>query len=253
MRIQSREDGLSIDQIILSPATGFFFNTSPGALKNDTTIYAATQDRSRDGAPPPPPPPPPPRRCRRPGPIGDIGSGRRRRERSLRRSDIHVTPSRVPAQTCGAPPTRCSYAYQSLTGDGSIVARVDLSMSEHRRVGQGRRDDPGSLDASSAQAMMLVSYSKGLAFQRRTATGGTEHEHERRRAADRSVLGAARSSGQHDHRVSVRRRTQLDAGRHGHILDGHDRLYRARRLEPHDNVRRHREFDNVSVTNSSEG
>ena len=30
----------------------------------------------------------------------------------------------------------------------------------------------GSLDANSAQAMMLVSYSKGLAFQRRTATEG---------------------------------------------------------------------------------
>jgi regulation of enolase protein 1 (concanavalin A-like superfamily) len=31
----------------------------------------------------------------------------------------------------------------------------------------------GSLTANSAQAMMLVSYSKGLAFQRRTTTGGT--------------------------------------------------------------------------------
>lgn len=37
LRIQQREDGLSIDQIVLSPAT--FRNTAPGALKNDTKIY----------------------------------------------------------------------------------------------------------------------------------------------------------------------------------------------------------------------
>jgi hypothetical protein len=43
LRIQSREDGLSIDQIILSPASTSFLNASPGAFKNDTKIYAATQ------------------------------------------------------------------------------------------------------------------------------------------------------------------------------------------------------------------
>jgi hypothetical protein len=36
LRIQVREDGLSIDQIVLSPDT--YLNTSPGALKNDNTI-----------------------------------------------------------------------------------------------------------------------------------------------------------------------------------------------------------------------
>ncbi len=36
IRVQTREDGLSIDQIVLSP--GQFLNSSPGALKNDTTI-----------------------------------------------------------------------------------------------------------------------------------------------------------------------------------------------------------------------
>ena len=44
-----REDGLSIDQIVLSPTT-YLFN-SPGALKNDTTILPKSS-----------PPPPPPRR-----------------------------------------------------------------------------------------------------------------------------------------------------------------------------------------------
>ena len=36
IRIQVREDGLSIDQIVLSPQT--FKNSAPGSLKNDTTI-----------------------------------------------------------------------------------------------------------------------------------------------------------------------------------------------------------------------
>ncbi len=36
IRVQVREDGLSIDQIVLSPTT--YLSSSPGALKNDTTI-----------------------------------------------------------------------------------------------------------------------------------------------------------------------------------------------------------------------
>jgi hypothetical protein len=41
LRIQTREDGFSIDQIVLSPAT--YLNTSPGANRNDTRILARTQ------------------------------------------------------------------------------------------------------------------------------------------------------------------------------------------------------------------
>jgi hypothetical protein len=40
VRIQTREDGLSIDQIVLSHTT--FVNTSPGAPKNDTRILERT-------------------------------------------------------------------------------------------------------------------------------------------------------------------------------------------------------------------
>jgi len=40
VRIQTREDGLSIDQIVLSHTT--FVNTSPGVLKNDTRILVRT-------------------------------------------------------------------------------------------------------------------------------------------------------------------------------------------------------------------
>ncbi len=56
LRAQIREDGLSIDQIVLS--RGPFLSVSPGALKNDVTILTK-QDGSGDPPPPPPPPPPP--------------------------------------------------------------------------------------------------------------------------------------------------------------------------------------------------
>ena len=36
IRVQVREDGLGIDQIVLSPGT--YLTKSPGALKSDTTI-----------------------------------------------------------------------------------------------------------------------------------------------------------------------------------------------------------------------
>ncbi|MBA3885839.1 MAG: hypothetical protein H0X67_08910, partial [Acidobacteria bacterium] len=55
MRIQPREDGISIDQVLMSPER--FLNQSPGALKNDTTIYPESDGSG--GAEPPPPPPPP--------------------------------------------------------------------------------------------------------------------------------------------------------------------------------------------------
>jgi phosphatidylserine/phosphatidylglycerophosphate/cardiolipin synthase-like enzyme len=50
IRVQQREDGVSIDQILLSPQK--FVSAPPGALKNDTTIYP----ESGGGSPPPPPP-----------------------------------------------------------------------------------------------------------------------------------------------------------------------------------------------------
>ena len=36
LRIQYREDGISIDQIVLSAST--YLSTAPGAVKNDTTL-----------------------------------------------------------------------------------------------------------------------------------------------------------------------------------------------------------------------
>jgi hypothetical protein len=41
IRIQTREDGFSIDQIVLSPST--YLSTAPGPAKNDSTILGKTQ------------------------------------------------------------------------------------------------------------------------------------------------------------------------------------------------------------------
>jgi hypothetical protein len=63
------------------------------------------------------------------------------------------------------------YAYRTLTGDGDIVARVATVENTHAwaKAGVMMRD---SLDPGSSHAFMLVSPGKGLAFQRRTVTGG---------------------------------------------------------------------------------
>ena len=57
LRIQAREDGLSIDQIVISPSTYLF--SSPGALKNDTLILAAASGGGTAPVPAPLPTPTP--------------------------------------------------------------------------------------------------------------------------------------------------------------------------------------------------
>ncbi|HLK10799.1 MAG TPA: galactose oxidase-like domain-containing protein, partial [Candidatus Binatia bacterium] len=63
------------------------------------------------------------------------------------------------------------YLYQSLTGDGQIVARVVTQQNTDpwAKAGVMIRQD---LTAGSAQAMMVVTPGNGSAFQRRTAAGG---------------------------------------------------------------------------------
>lgn len=50
VRIQEREDGLSIDQIVLSPQR--YLLSAPGSLKNDTTILARTSGATVSNTPP---------------------------------------------------------------------------------------------------------------------------------------------------------------------------------------------------------
>lgn len=63
------------------------------------------------------------------------------------------------------------YVYQPLHGDGTIVARVAQAQGTQAWVKTGVMIRE-SLSADSAQGFMIVSVAKGLAFQRRLATGG---------------------------------------------------------------------------------
>jgi HKD family nuclease len=52
IRVQAREDGIAIDQVVLSPQR--YFTTAPGATKNDGTILAESEGATGgDPAPPP--------------------------------------------------------------------------------------------------------------------------------------------------------------------------------------------------------
>jgi len=65
-----------------------------------------------------------------------------------------------------------NFVYQPLSGDGSIVARVASvqNVNAWTKAGVMIR---GSLSAGSAQAFMLVSSGKGVAYQRRLSDGAT--------------------------------------------------------------------------------
>lgn len=56
IRIQTREDGVEIDQIVVSSSS--YVNASPGSSRDDSTILPRSFDSSRPQALPPAPPPP---------------------------------------------------------------------------------------------------------------------------------------------------------------------------------------------------
>jgi hypothetical protein len=63
------------------------------------------------------------------------------------------------------------YAYKTLTGPGSIVARVE-SVSDTDNWAKAGVMIRETLDAGSTHAMMIVSYASGVSFQRRIETNG---------------------------------------------------------------------------------
>jgi regulation of enolase protein 1 (concanavalin A-like superfamily) len=64
------------------------------------------------------------------------------------------------------------YAYQSLTGDGTIVAKVSSIQGTQAWTKMGVMMRGGTA-ANAPHALMLVSSGRGLAFQRRVSSGGT--------------------------------------------------------------------------------
>ena len=107
------------------------------------------------------------------------------------------------------------YAYTTLDGDGTIVARVTSvqNMNAWTKAGVMIRD---ALDPGAAQAFMLVSPAKGWRFQRRRRTAPP--------ARAPAVPPAARPTWVKLERIDatinalrVRRRRDLDAGRQRHV------------------------------------
>jgi hypothetical protein len=163
IRIQRREDGVSIDQIVLSRSR--YLTSPPGYAKNDATRLAENGGTSGGELPPPPPPPPPAL------PSGWTGQdvGAPGAEGSASVSGGTFTVRGAGADVWGTADA-FHYAYRSLSGDGHIVARVASLSGSHEwtKVGVMIRQ---STAAGAAHATMFVSKSKGLAFQRRTAAG----------------------------------------------------------------------------------
>jgi regulation of enolase protein 1 (concanavalin A-like superfamily) len=165
VRIQKREDGLSIDQIVLS--RGPFLNGAPGTTKNDGTILP--EQGGTIGDPPPPPPPPLPSgwQSQDVGAVGTSGSADH--------SNGTFTVRGAGADVWGTADA-FHYAYRSLSGDGTITARVaSLNGSQAwTKVGVMIR---ASTASNAAHAFMLVAQAtKGLAFQYRPSNGAaTQH------------------------------------------------------------------------------
>ena len=160
IRIQRREDGVSIDQIVLSREK--YLTTAPGFTKNDATILAESEGTGTGGG----------------GGGEDQGL-----PAGWSNADVGNTGQFGWATEVGGTfsvngagadiwgtADGFHFAYRELPADGAIVARVAslTGTDSWTKVGVMIRQ---TLDANSAHASMFVTKGKGLAFQRRTAAG----------------------------------------------------------------------------------
>jgi hypothetical protein len=166
VRVQQREDGAIVDEIVLSPDT--YFSAPPGPRDNDTNTLPEN-DGSGATPPPPPPPPPPPQVLPAPWDTSDRGAVGVTGSASESSGTFTVTGSG--ADIWGTADA-FRYAYQQVIGDTTIVARVATvqNVNVWTKAGVMIRQ---SLDAGSSQASMFVTPGKGVSFQRRLTAAGT--------------------------------------------------------------------------------
>lgn len=150
---------------VLENATG---TSRSGSIRVANQTFTVTQPSI--AAPPPPPPPPPPPSTTLPSPwqsrdIGAVGPAG-----SASATDGTFTVNGGGADIWGTADA-LHYAWQQVSGDVTIVARVASVEYVHAwtKAGVMVRE---ALTPESAQAMMLVSPGKGLAFQRRRTASG---------------------------------------------------------------------------------
>ena len=159
IRIQVRTDGTIVDQIVLSPDT--YVRSSPGAAKNDTTILGSTVSGAAGGTVPPLPDP---------WQRADIGTVSINGMAGFDAGTATFSVTGDAGDIWGTA-DGMYFAYQPLTGDGSIVARIASVENTNvwARAGLMIRE---SLAANSANAFMYWAPGKVTAFQRRLAAGG---------------------------------------------------------------------------------
>jgi regulation of enolase protein 1 (concanavalin A-like superfamily) len=143
-----------------------------GVSSHDATRLAtATFDNVtvRSVSAPPPPPPPPPSTVPAPWSAQDVGAVGA--AGSATASNGIFTVKGAGADVWGAADA-FHYVWQPLSGDADVIARVASTeyVQAWTKAGVMIRE---RLTAESAHAFMLVSAGRGIAFQRRVATGGT--------------------------------------------------------------------------------
>jgi phosphatidylserine/phosphatidylglycerophosphate/cardiolipin synthase-like enzyme len=159
MRVQLREDGLSIDQVVLS--RGPYLTSAPGATKNDGTILLESGGGSSEPPPSPSPELPAGWQSHDIGSVGVAGAA------SASGGTFTVRGS---GEDVWGGVDAFHFVYRTLSGDGAITARVTAvnGTEAWTKVGVMIR---GTASAQSAHAFMLVSSARGVAFQRRAADG----------------------------------------------------------------------------------
>ena len=146
--------------------------TSHSTMATATAQFDYVNGTGFAGAAPPPPPPPPPPPT--PLPTGwshqDIGAVGASGAAGYDDATATFSVNGAGADVWGTADA-LHYAYTTLDGNGTIVARVTSVQNTNAwtKAGVMIRE---STDPGAAQAFMLVSSSKGQAYQRRPATGG---------------------------------------------------------------------------------
>jgi regulation of enolase protein 1 (concanavalin A-like superfamily) len=181
VRVQQREDGAIIDQIVISPDA--YLTTAPGARRDDRKIFPATAAPFSAPAAEPPPPPPPPSSSEDTKPSGGtagaaaLPNGQLDRDIGGVRVAGHAayasgryTVSGAGADIWGGS-DQFHFVYRTLVGDATLVARVASiqAVNAWTKAGLMIRE---SLAAGSRHASVFATPAKGYAFQWRSATSG---------------------------------------------------------------------------------
>jgi regulation of enolase protein 1 (concanavalin A-like superfamily) len=159
IRVQVRTDGTILDQIVLSPDS--YTRVAPGGAKNDATILGSTISGLPGGGAPPLPDP---------WQRGDIGTVSINGIASYDAASATFTVVGDAGDTWGTA-DGMYFAHQTLTGDGSIVARV-AGVENTNVWARGGVMIRETMAPTATNAYMYWAPGKVSGFQRRRMIGG---------------------------------------------------------------------------------